>query len=259
MTSKAANSRQMAPLASRALKTVGVIIIIAALLDIVILPMPYNPLDRQWQIAFVTQVVDRGIVPLVGLALLFTGYWIDSLVGNLAKRKLWFDMRFWALLLASLMGLFYLMAIVLHVNNVFVARGQALERISQDAAQAETQLETRLSQEVQQQREQIDVLVGNPEIFEQALQSGQVSQEQAALLEQFRDDPEALEQFLDNRVSELETQVQTEIGLRREQAEQEARMDALKSAIRVGGGSFLLAVGYIAVGWTGLKTLDADG
>jgi hypothetical protein len=258
MTSNAANSKQMAPLASRALKTVGVIIILAALLDILILPIPYRPLDRQWQIAFITQVVDRGIVPLVGLALLFTGYWIDSLVGNLVKRKIWFNLRFWALLLASLLGLFYLLAIVLHVNNVFVVRGEALERISLEAAQAETQLGSQLDQEVQQQREQIDLLMGNPELFEQALQSGQVSQEQAELLQQFQDDPNTLDEFINSRVSELETQVQTEIGMRREQAEREARINAVKSALRIGIGSFLLAVGYIAVGWTGLKTLDAN-
>jgi hypothetical protein len=255
MSSKALSSRQSAPLAARSLKVVGIIIILAAFLDIFVLPIPYQPLDRQWQISFVTQVVDRGIVPMVGLALLLTGFWIDSLVGIGNRRPAWQDLRFWAFLLASLLGLFYILAIPLHLNNIRVVGNQALEKIEQEATQAESQLGTRLNQEVGQQREQINQLLSNEDLLNQALQSGQVSQEQAQLLQQFKQDPQSLDQFIGQRVDQLKTQVETEIGVRREQAISSAKLDTLKSGLRIGIGSLFLAIGYVFISWTGLRNL----
>lgn len=257
MSSKAFSGRP-SPLASQALKVVGVVITLAALLDILVLPIPYQPLDRQWQISFVTQVVDRGIVPLVGLALILTSYWLDGLVSNANRRGGVFDLRFWALLLASLLGLFYVLAIPLHLNNVRVVNREALTRIETEATQAESQLGSRLDQEVQQQRAQINQLLSNEELLNQAVQAGQVTQEQASLIQQFQDDPNALDQFINQRVEQLQTQFQTEIGVRREEAQSRARNDSLKLGLRIGLGSLLLAIAYIFIGWTGLRSLS-DG
>jgi len=109
MTSIKPAGRITAPLASRILKTVGIIITLSALIDFFILPIPYRLLDRQWQLAFTTQFVDRGIVPLVGLALLFAGYWIDNAVGGVDERRSGRtrELRFWALLMASLLHLVF--------------------------------------------------------------------------------------------------------------------------------------------------------
>jgi hypothetical protein len=255
MSSKAPSNRQIAPLTARSLKIVGIIIILAALLDIFVLPIPYQPIDRQWQISFVTQVVDRGIVPLVGLSLLLVSSWIESLAGMVSRRPIWQDLRFWALLLACLLGLFHILAIPLHINNVRVVGNESLQKIEQEATQAESQLGTRLNQEVGQQRDQINQLLSNEDLLNQALQSGQVSQEQAQLLQQFKQDPQALDKFVQERVNQLKTQLETEIGVRREQAQRSTKMETLKSSVRVGIGSFLLAIGYIFLGWTGLRNL----
>ncbi|NJN88600.1 MAG: hypothetical protein HC881_22855 [Leptolyngbyaceae cyanobacterium SL_7_1] len=256
MSSRAPTSRQIAPVTSLALKVAGVVVTLAALLDMFILPIPYQPLNQQWQLNFITQIVDRGIVPLVGLALILTGFWVDSLIGTAVKRKLWLDLKFWTVLLASLLGLFYLMAIPLHLNNVRLARQEAVTRIDQEASQTESQLEGRLSQEVGQQRQQIDVLLQNEELLDQALQSGQVTQEQAAQLQQYRDNPDALNQFVEQRTEELRTQIQTQIGVRRQDLLASTRTEAIKSGVRIGLGSLLLAIGYLIIGWTGLRNLD---
>ena len=65
------------PLAAIALKLVGLVTIISALLDYLILVIPPDFANPQWQLATTTQLVDRGIVPLVGIALILTGFWID--------------------------------------------------------------------------------------------------------------------------------------------------------------------------------------
>ena len=97
------------PLAAISLKLVGAITILAALIDFITLLFPPEFGDRAWQLATTTQLVDRGIVPLVGIALLFTGYWIDSSLGNAPRRmSLATDPRFWICLLACLLGLAFL-------------------------------------------------------------------------------------------------------------------------------------------------------
>jgi hypothetical protein len=261
MSSKAPSSRQISILASQSLKIVGIIITLAALLDMIVLPLPYPSLSdeaqfRQWQIGFVTQMVDRGIVPMVGLALFFTGSWVDSISGTVvAKRKALQDLKFWAAILASLLGLLYLLSLPLHLINVRASNSQELERIQQEASQAESQLGNRLLQEAAQQRQQIDQLLQNEALLNRAKESGQVTQEQVVLLERFRGNPEALDDFINQRVDQLQTQLQTDIGVRREREIQNINIQYLKSGLRIGLSSLLLTIGYLLIGSTGLKQL----
>ncbi|MGL5062729.1 MAG: HpsJ family protein, partial [Microcoleus sp.] len=78
---KATNSRQFSSVAARTLKVVGIVLILSALLDSIVLSLPGETADifnRVWQLAAATQIVDRGIMPLMGIALLLTGFWVDS-------------------------------------------------------------------------------------------------------------------------------------------------------------------------------------
>lgn len=248
------SSRRNSQLVSLTLKTAGIVIILAALLDMIILSIPFQPLDAQWRVTFVTQLVDRGVVPLVGLALLLTGYWFDTNRSVAPKpRKNWTDPRFGVLILASVLGFLYLVLFPFHLNNVRLLHAQAVEQVNQQSTQAENQLEGRLNQEVAQQRAQIGQLLENPALIDQAAQANQITQEQATLLRQFEQNPQALDQFLGQRVEELRTQLQTQIAVRREEALQSARTEALKSGLRIGVSSLLLAIGFIVIGWSGLK------
>lgn len=254
---KSPGSRPLSPLVSRVLKTAGVVITLAALLDIVILSFPYQPLERQWQIDAVTALVDRGVVPLVGLALFLTGFWVDSNAGIAIERKqMAQDPRFWACLLASLLGLAYVLVFPLHLNNVRLEHQNAMEQVSQQVANAETELSTRLQGEIASQRQQINQLVSaSDEQISQLQDSGQLTAEQAALVRRFKSDPNTIEPFLQQREQELQTQAQTEIAVRKQEIESSTKTEALKSGLRVGIGSLLLAIGFITMGWLGLRNL----
>lgn len=258
MTSKkVSSSRSVSSLIAQILKIVGLIIALAALLDMFLLPLPYQPFDplvgRQWQIDFVTAFVDRGIVPLVGLALFLTGFAVD---GSGAERKTWQDPRFWAFVLASVLGLSYLLMFPVHLNNVRVANQSAIEDVNQQADQAETELNDRLQGEIESRRQQIgQLLAATDDQLAQLTQSGQLSQEQADLVKKFKADPKSVEPFLSKQEEELKTQLQTQVGLRKKQAQETRRTDDLKSGLRVGIGSLLLAIGFSVVGWTGLRNL----
>ena len=247
-----------APIAALALKVVGGITILAGLVDFIILPLPFNLAERQWQIAVTRALVERGIVPLVGIALLFAGFWIESYVGVARRRfNLMIDSRFWTCIMASFFGVFFLILAFIHPNNVHQQSQEALNRLEEQATQAETQLEQTLAQQLNQQRGQIDALLQNEDLLNQALSSGEVSEEQAAQIQEFRNDPNAVDSFLQQQASQAQTQAQTEIGTRREEAVNSVRRDALKDSVRISISSLLLAIGYAFIGWTGLRRLLA--
>ncbi|GGA35645.1 hypothetical protein CYANOKiyG1_53360 [Okeania sp. KiyG1] len=239
--------------------------ILSSLLDFVVLSIPFNIGSRAWQIGLVTQLVDRGIIPMIGMALLFTGYWVSSNSGlqdNSTSSIL--DLRFWGLLLASLLGLIYLLLFPLHLNNTRLARAETIERINQQATQAETQLEARVStsefqNQIQQRqtqlRDQFSTLLGDETRLNEALENEQISAQVKSLLEQSKDNPQILDDFLNRQAQQLPTQLLTRIRTRKQELEEQANTNSFKSSIRTGFSSLLLAAGYIMIGWTGLKNM----
>ncbi|MBD0301606.1 MAG: hypothetical protein ICV85_05355, partial [Tolypothrix sp. T3-bin4] len=121
----------------------------------------------------------------------------------------------------------------------------------QKATQAETQL--------QAQTQQVDALIKDPQRLselEKAIASGQVQGEQLTRLQAlrqqldtFKKDPKALSQQVDA--------AKKQISKGKEEAENRARTEALKLGLRTGLSSLFLAIGYIVVGWTGLRSLGS--
>ncbi|MGB3267161.1 MAG: HpsJ family protein [Microcoleus sp.] len=265
---KATNSRQFSSVAARTLKVVGIILILSALLDCIVLSLPGETSDivnRGWQLAAATQIVDRGIIPLMGIALLMTGFWVDSSSGvSIERRNVWVDLRFWALLISSLLGLIYLLLVPVHLNNTRLELKDALAQVDKEAGQAENQLEVQIKSEQfkaqveqlkSQRRSQIGALLQDDGQLQQALKSPDVPKELKAVLEDSKNDPKALDKFLEQQAQELPVQARNEIRTRKQQKEKELRTRSRNSSLQTGISSLLLAIGYITVGWTGLRSL----
>jgi ABC-type multidrug transport system fused ATPase/permease subunit len=260
------------------LKVVGVILILSFLLDFLILLLPFQPTDRGWQINLATALVDRGIVPMLGLGVLFIAYWIDS--NSNGDRSPTLDLRFPALILSSILGLLFLLIFPLHLNNVRQASTQTVDQINKDAEQAETQLNNQLAQfqaqlnnkqgqaQLEQVRNQAKAqfteLLKDEQKYKQALDNPQLPKEQKELLKKFKANPQELDKFVAQQTDPqgLATQRRTQIRQRKEEAEKQAKDSAWKSGLRIGISSLLLSVGYIIIGWTGLRgagTLQGGG
>ena len=265
---KASNSRQFSSVAARTLKVVGIILILSALLDCIVLSLPGETSDlfnRAWQLAAATQIVDRGIIPLMGIALLMAGFWVDSSSGvSIERRKVWLDLRFWALLISSLLGLLYLCLVPVHLNNTRLELQNALAQVDLEAGQAEGQLEAQIKSDQfkaqveqlkSQRRTQIAALLQDDAKLQQALQSSDVPQELKTVLRNSKNDPKALDNFLEQQAQELPAQARNEIRTRKQQKEKELRTRSRNSSLQTGISSLLLAIGYITVGWTGLRSM----
>lgn len=257
------SSSAYAPFTALTLKVVGLILILSSLLEYILLAIPFNPLQRTWQIAFTEQIVNQGIIPMVGIALLVAGYWIASNSGASATepKSSALDLRFWAFLLASLLGLLFLLLVPLHFNNVAQESNAALKQIDQRAGVAETQLAA--------QANQISALVKDPKgraqleqqlsELDQAISSGRVPAEQQNQAQAYKQLLQTITQNPTKAISQEVEKAQTKIRSGKLELEKQTKTRAFKSALNTGLSSLLLALGYIVIGWTGLRSLGSSG
>ncbi|MCL2924250.1 MAG: HpsJ family protein [Trichodesmium sp. MAG_R04] len=265
---KATNIRQYSSIAARTLTIAGVVMILSSILDFIVLSIPSkigNIYNTTWQISLTTQIVDRGIIPMVGMTLLFTGYWISNNSGlrdNSTSSIL--DLRFWALLLASLLGLVYLLLFPIHLNNIRIAKGERIEQIEQQSEQRETQLqnqidsgqlETRVQEQLARQKKEFSNLLKDKTKLKEVLADEQLSDQIKNLLEESKDNPQVIEKFLKKRAEEVPNKSLTQIRIQEKQSKDQVDNIAFKSSFRTGLNSLLLSVGYIMIGWTGLKNM----
>lgn len=256
------------------LKVVGIICVLSFFVDFLILLLPFQPTDRVWQINLATALVDRGIVPLVGLGLLFAGYWIDN-TDAASDRPQVIDLRFPTLIVSSILGLMFLLIFPLHLNNVNQAKTQTLNRISQEADQAQNQLNNRFSQlqaqlnteqgkaQLEQVRNQTKAqfseILNDEKRYKQALENSQIPANIKELLKKAKTDPQVLDKAVEQQtdIQTLRNQQVSQVRERKEDADKQAKDAAWKSGLRIGISSLLLSIGYMIIGWTGLRGMGA--
>ncbi|MGV0026133.1 hormogonium polysaccharide biosynthesis protein HpsJ [Phormidesmis priestleyi] len=251
---KATNSPSSAPIV---LKIVGVILILSSLVDYISLLIPFRLSDKAWLAGAVTQLVDRGIIPMVGLAFLFIAYFLETGAFASDRVKPFLSLRFWSLVLASILGLMFLVLVPLHLNNTRQASEQAIQQINQEATAAEGQVDT----QVLQRQEQLSNLLKDEAQLKRlndTIASGQVQGDQLKQLQevqkqltQLKANPGALE----GQAKEARNKALIQIRDRKQQLEQQARTESWKTGLRVGVSSLLLSLGYSTIAWTGFREL----
>ncbi len=258
--------------ASRTLKVAGIILILSFFVDFLILLFPVQPTNKGWLIELATALVDRGIVPMIGISLLFAGYWIDTPDDG---RPQGIDLRFPALILSSVLGLMFLLIFPLHLNNVRQASDQTVAQINKDAEQRENLLKTKLSQveaqlgndqvkaalekQKSQVKEQFTTLLKDDQRYKEALNNPNLPAQQKELLKKFKANPQELDKFIAQQ-ADPQAQANQQLGQirnRKEEDEKQAKDVAWKSGLRIGIGSLLLSIGYIIIGWAGIRGMGA--
>ncbi|HEY9845491.1 MAG TPA: HpsJ family protein [Candidatus Caenarcaniphilales bacterium] len=232
------DSRQT-PVAAQVLNLVGVVLILSLMVEFLVLLISPEFSNQQWQLGVMTQLVDRGVTPLVGFALIYTAFWIQGIGTSQTlpgERGTWQNPRFWAFVISSLLGLLFLLLIPLYFSTTGVVSQQALSSINQQASQAELQIE--------QQQNQLRTIVANKQL-DQLINSNQVPPDQLPLLQKLKQDPQALDKEAER--------ARTEIRTKQRRAQSQAQAETLRSRLRNGLRSLLLAIGYITIGWSGLR------
>ena len=110
--------------------------------------------SSQWQIAFTGQIVDRGIVPLVGMTFMLVGYWIDDTVSKAVKSS-GFSIRLPVFILSLFLGFMFLILVPLHLNNLRLVSSNAMSQIEEKAGEAENR--------ISEQYEQLNAIASDPQ------------------------------------------------------------------------------------------------
>lgn len=259
---------------SRTLKIVSVILILSFLLDLSVLIFPFQVTDSKWQISLVTALVDRGIIPMVGLGMLFVGYWIDN---KNESHRFSLHLKLPASIFAVILGIMFLAFFPLHVNNMNQFSKQKLKEINQEADRAEKQLETSLfhtkaqfnseqgKAQLKQLRDrtktQLTEIIEDETKYKQVLANSQIPDLVKDVLKKAKVNPKELDKLVSQQTNPLSAAQQsaneqlTKIRIRRKRLEKNTKQEAWKSFISIGLNSLLLSVGYTIIGWSSLREM----
>lgn len=239
--------------------------ILSSLVDYVILLIPpvtpanLNPTQLQLlaleqTVNVTSQLIDRGIIPMVGLALLFAGFWMENNSGTTGQKGLSSILQPGSLALSVILGLAFLALTFVNLNSQRLVNQERIKQISQQVQQAETQLSQVKAQiaadpsRIEQTLSQMSQVIDSGQF-----QGQQLNPQQLDELKQRRDqlqqlkDPKAVEKLTENR--------QSEVRSRRLELEKRTKQEFFKSAVRSGVSSLLLALGYLGIAWSGVSGL----
>ncbi|MEM9271779.1 MAG: HpsJ family protein [Cyanobacteria bacterium P01_F01_bin.143] len=254
------SSSKVSNFTSLCLKTIGGILILTSLLDYLTLAIPFQPSDIQWQITFTSQIVDRGIVPMVGIAFIMLSYWVESSISKGTKNQ-GFDLKPPAFFLSLFLGVIFFLLVPLHLNNLRIISSQNLAQIDASTEEAQSLITQRYEQLKDPQNAQL--ITRRISDIDQALNSGKIegqtiSSQQRQQLASTKEQLESLSkntknpETIDARLQEAQNKLATETSAQKSKA----KTQAVKQGLRVGISSLLLSVGYLLMGWFGLQSLS---
>lgn len=244
-------------------KLVGVILVISGILDYLFAVLPGQWQDLNWKVNLINGFVDQGIIPLIGICLLLLGWWIED---NYSQSKPSPPLRVSILIIACLLGLFYLLLIPLHLSNVNTISNDLITQITQKVEQQEAQLEGFVAQ-LQAVSQDPERLKQEIEQRNQVLQSGGVIQGQklsAQQLQLLSDEKEQLQQLLDlsdqpdklkAKINDMKSNIQSQLKEKETEERKKAQNLTLQQSLKTSILSLILAIAYTVIGWFGLKTI----
>jgi hypothetical protein len=230
---------------ARLLKLAGIAMILISLLDFILLPIPIGS-GVEWSLKITTEMIDRGTDPLLGMALVFSGYGFENLASSTNKPKRRLDLKFWVFLISAILGLVFLAITPLHINNVVKNRNLMISQINQAAQSAQQELEIRL----EQQAIEIQNLLANQPNLNDYINQNKLSADELSNLQKFKDDPNALNQ----QMATIRARLEAEIEAKKQASEHQSKVTALKSLWRGVISSLLLASCHLTIAWTGFKS-----
>lgn len=246
------------PWLSLMLKMVGAILLLTSLIDFITLFTTVNFEDKQTILAFTTGLVDRGFIPLIGLIALFLGFWSEMSEGNSQSQNSPM-LRLFALVIASILGLLFLVNVPWHVITTREAAAAQIADIDKKAELLVSQVEGQVKQlkgqgpqQLNAQLSELDSLINSGQLSGAQLEQAQQRREQ---LRRLKADPKALDAEMEAQIAPKRTEELNRIKTDGQRAKDQTQGNAMRSALRTGLNSLLLAIGYIVIGWTGLRQM----
>lgn len=239
-----------------ALRVTGIILIVAAIVNGLIAALPPQFDQSDWFANLITQWVNQGTLPMLGLAALFGALWIDrrAVEETLQPQNARPRWLLWPLLLSALLGLLFLVLTPLYFASTNQVSAAKVAEVNQQATQAQAQLD----QLLEQQRNQVNSLIANEQQYaqlQQEVEKAQLPEDQKAQLRQLQSSLQQVKndpKLLDQKVEEARSQGLKRIQQQQQQALAQAAREVHKARIQIISASLLLAIGYLAIAGLGV-------
>jgi hypothetical protein len=266
---KATNSLLSAPLI---LKLVGCILILSSLIDYTVQLIPFTYQEDVWIVGTITRIIERGILPMIGMALLFTGYWLEG--GGEQRSTPFISLRFWTVLLSILLGLIFLLAMPIAWSSYGKVSELQIKEINKKAENDQAQVAAK----VQQSQDQLTGFLSNKQAVDQqlkgmdeqlkqideAIAKGDIKGDQLAeiqkrkkAMEEVKADPTKLSDKLREKLKEESSQFLTKIKETQLNQTNQVTTGLNKGRFNAILSSILLTIGYTAIGVLGLRNLGS--
>ncbi len=243
------------------LKLTGSILILGTIVDCLLLTVPPNFMDSDWLASLIREWVSRGVLPLLGLAVLLLGVWITPITAaeepaQSSKKKGGQSWVSGAIGLAMSLGILFVLMAPLYFNSSRLTSASATRQINEQAAQAQQQLNADLAQ----RKAQVNAFLSNPEQTAQLqteLTNPQLSDSEKEQLQELQDllkQTQSNPKVLDQRIAEARKSATEQIQQQQQQARDQLITNTRKLRIHTILTSLLLAIGYLTIAWTGVQS-----
>jgi hypothetical protein len=230
---------------SLAFKTAGVVLIISTIVDVIFALLPYKFNDSSWWVVATSELVNRGLLPLVGIVFLTAGEWIENISrdGKRADGK-WGLVTAW---FSVVLGLLFLVITPFQAWSGNSERDKTVADINKRVGETEAQINRELGiikdkGKIQQQLAEWDKQIKGGQLQGQALEQLKAQRDK---LSQLSADPAQL--------SQQSTQFLEGLRKQQQDANDQAIVRMWKTGIRSSLASLLLASGYSFIGFIGLR------
>ena len=244
---KGTNVSQVPVQAVRFMKLAGIILVLFTIINYFLLIFTIKTGDTNWNLNFTTIIVEEGIIPILGIALMFCAYGFEEILGLAPPQpKLrWNSIKFWVYLLSFFFGIIFLLIIPLHISNAVAVSNEAVETANKTAKEEKEILEQRL----EEQKNIIGDMLRNQPKLDAFIKKRQLSEEQIANLAKFKNNPNAFKV----KVEEVRSTLTQRIDSKQQQEIQKSQLSAFHSSLKICLTSLLLASCYLTIGWSGFR------
>ena len=244
------------------LKVTGIILILGVLVDYAVLAIPPDFLNNSWLVNLINQWVGRGAVPLLGMAFIIFGIWIDR--ASNGERNSGKGLLLSTLVLSLLLGAVFLLFAPFHFSSGRLASAEQtrqIDQLNQQTVAEQQQLDAQLAQ----QKAKVSALLADDQQVAQLQQQlDNAPPEQQARLQKIREtlnkvkaNPKALDQEVEKARSQGMALIKQRQQSRQPALDQlhQAQTALQNSRIQAPLSSILLAIGYFTVGGIGLSAM----
>ena len=234
----------------RILEVVGSILVLSVLTDYLVYLQAFDFASSEWRLGLVATLVDRGIVPLVGLTLIFLGQWWRAQAGT-ATPAWEAPLRLVSRGVSLILAVVFALTIVFSFTNFDAARAKFDQQLQQ---QVKLQIEPQLNQLTQQ----LDKMTPDQlrQQLEQGKASGQLPPELLKEYDQLQKNPEELKVRLKAQLEKQKEAAITQLKASAAPHLQKVQTEFLRQVVKTTLMSLLLATGYAVVFWSTRPSAD---